>query len=105
MNAKSNVIPSHIANSPYWRGTICLFQNHSKLERFFTTKYFDMDAGRIKVQSLKRTFSPYSTSEKIMLNLALHLFNDSNKFNLSDLDYLDRNNKELALKAIKLRFF
>lgn len=72
-----------------------LFQNHSKLKRFFTTKYFDFQEERI---------APFSTSEKIMLNLALHLFNERNKFNLTDIDYLDSHNKDLAFKAMRMRF-
>ncbi|WP_458414553.1 hypothetical protein ACNQFZ_06715 [Schinkia sp. CFF1] len=104
MTTKTNVIPAHLSNARYWRGTLFLFQNHSKLNQYFTTKYFDFKLERIKIQSLKRTFAPFSTSEKIMLNLALHLYNESNKFNLSDLDYLDSNNKALAFKAITMRF-
>lgn len=105
MTTKTNVIPANLMNDRYWRGTLYLFQNHPKLKQFFATKYFDMNAEQIKVQSLKRLFSPFSNSEKIMLDLALHLYNERNKFNLSDLDYLDSNNKKLAMKAIQMRFF
>lgn len=104
MTTKTNVIPAHLANDRYWRGTLYLFQNHSKLNQFFTTKYFDFNAEKIKIQSLRKTFAPFSHSEKIMLDLALHLFNGRNKFNLSDIDYLDSNNKALAFKAIQMRF-
>lgn len=100
----SNPIPAHLYNDRYWSALIHLFSNQSKLKTVFTTKYFDVLAEEIKVQSLKRNAAPWSTSEKIMLNLALHLFNERNKFNLSDLDYLDDNNKELALQAMKIRF-
>ncbi|WP_268874254.1 hypothetical protein [Sutcliffiella cohnii] len=39
-----------------------------------------------------------------MLKLALHLFNERNKVNLGDMDYLDDSNKKLAIEAIKLRY-
>lgn len=31
MTTKTNVIPAHLSNDRYWRGTLYLFQNHSKL--------------------------------------------------------------------------
>lgn len=101
----SNQIPVHLAKDRYWLSLIHLFKNHSKLNQMFTTKYFDMDAEIIKIQSLKRKSAAWSNSEKIMLNLALYLFNERNKFDLSDLDYLDSNNKKLAFEAIRIRFY
>jgi hypothetical protein len=112
-------IPNHIAKDRYWKGVIHLFKNHAKLENYFTTKYFDLDKGLIKATALKRVAAPWSQSEKFMLNLALHLYNDNNKVNLSDMDYLDDYNKvnlsdmdylddynkKLAMEAITLRFF
>lgn len=98
-------IPSYIANDRYWKGVIHLFKNHSKLQSCFSTKFFDLDAGIIKITSLKRVAAPWSQSEKFMLNLALHLYNERNKVNLSDMDYLDDYNKKLAMEAISLRFF
>jgi hypothetical protein len=89
----------------YWKGVIHLFQNNAKLKGLFTTKYFDLESGSIKITALKRTAAPWSQSEKFMLNLALHLYNDSNKVNLSDMDYLDDYNKKIAMEAITLRFF
>lgn len=101
----SNQIPVHLAKDRYWSSLIHLFKNHPKLKQMFTTKYFDVEAEIIKIQSLKRNSAAWSNSEKIMLNLALHLFNERNKFNLSDLDYLDSNNKKLAFEAIRIRFY
>lgn len=100
-----NVVPSHLYKDRYWASMLHLFRNHSKLQRSFNTKYFDFSQEIVKVQSLKRAAAPWSTSEKVMLNLAFHLFNERNRFNLSDLDSLDSNNKQLALEAIKIRFF
>jgi hypothetical protein len=100
----SSSIPAHFMRDRYWASMIHLFQNHYKLEDVFTTKYFDFNAGRVKIQALKKNAAVWSSSEKILLNLALHLFNEKNKFNLSDLDYLDSNNRQLAYEAIKIRF-
>jgi hypothetical protein len=98
-------IPEHLLKDRYWRGTLYLFTKQYKLNSVFTTKYFDFVECRIKIQSLRKTAAPWSNSEKIMLQLALHLFNERNKFTLSAIDYLDDTNKKLALEAIKLRFF
>lgn len=100
----SNPIPAHLYKDRYWAALIHLFTKHPKLKAVFTTKYFNMQAEEVKMQSLKRYAAPWSHSEKIMLNLALHLFNEKNKFNISDLDCLDSNNKLLAMEAIKIRF-
>lgn len=101
----NNIIPAHLMKDRYWTSMLFLFNNHSKLESVFTTKYFNTDDETVSIQALKRQAAPWSSSEKVMLNLALHLFNERNKFNLSDLDVLDSNNKKLALQAIKIRFF
>jgi hypothetical protein len=98
-------INASLLKDRYWASLIHLFQSQWKLKQVFTPKYFDLNSEIVHVQSLKRTAAPWSHSEKIMLNLALHLFNERNKFNLSDLDYLDDFNKRLAMEAIKIRFF
>lgn len=104
-------IPSHLTRDRYWKGVIHLFSNHYKLKQCFITKYFDLEGEMIKATALKRlskgtsTSASWSTSEQFMLNLALHLFNDQHKVNLSDIDYLDDNNKKLAFEALKLRFY
>jgi hypothetical protein len=97
-------IPTSFSKDRYWASLIHLFQNHYRLESAFTTKYFDLKRETIKIQTLKKDSGVWSHSEKIMLRLALHLFNERNKFNLSDLDYLDSNNKKLAYEAIRIRF-
>lgn len=100
----ATAIPQHLLQSRHWRSMIYLFQDHPKLQRYFTTKYFDLNAERVKVQALKKEAKPWSDSERFMLNLALHLFNGSNKVDLSQMDYLDQNNTRMALKAIELRY-
>jgi hypothetical protein len=98
-------IPSYLVKDRYWKGVLHLFKNHYKLKSVFTTKYFDLESGSIRIAALKKLAGPWSQSEKFMLNLALHLFNERNKVNLSDMDFLDDNNKKLAMEAITLRFF
>lgn len=100
----ANTIPANLMQDRYWASVIHLFSKHDKLKTVFTTKYFNLEIGEIKTLSLKRQAAGWSNSEKIMLNLALHLFNQRNKFNLSDLDYLDSTNKNLAFDAMKIRF-
>lgn len=100
----SNQIPSSLLKDRYWASLIHLFQNNDKLNRVFTTKYFDLQERTVKFQALKKNAAPWSTSEKVMLNLALHLFNERNKFNLSDIGYLDSENRKLAFEAMKIRF-
>ncbi|PKG23927.1 hypothetical protein [Niallia nealsonii] len=97
-------IPIELMNDRYWKSLLHLFMNHDKLNSVFTTKYFDFHNNTIRIQALKRNAAPWSYSEKVMLNLALHLFNERNKFNLSDIDYLDAFNKKLAFEAMAKRF-
>jgi hypothetical protein len=97
-------LPAHLLKDRYWASLIHLFQNQRKLKSVFTTKYFDIEAGTVRFLALKKVAGPWSTSEKVMLNLALHLFNERNKFNLSDIDCLDENNRKLAYEAIRIRF-
>ena len=97
-------IPSYISQDRYWKGVIHLFQNNWKLKTVFTTKYFDMENGLIEVVALKRAASKWSQAEKFMLNLAIHLYTNDGKVDLSNMDYLDDYNKKLAMQAIALRF-
>ncbi|MNK84428.1 hypothetical protein D3C87_1042760 [compost metagenome] len=99
-------IPAHLAlQNRYWRGTLHLFVKHCKLQRYLTTKYFDFEEETIDVAALKRLARPWSQSERFILHLALHLFNENlAKVNLSDMDCLDDLNKQLVLVALRLRF-
>jgi hypothetical protein len=102
--AKQTGIPSHLWQDRYWRGTLHLFVEQPKLRTLFNSRYFDLENGDIQTEAMKRATRPWSPSERFLLNLALHLFNERHKLNLSDIDLLDHNNKQLALKAIQLRF-
>lgn len=97
-------IPAHLMRDRYWKSLIHIFLNHSKLKTYFTTEYFDLQERTVKIGKLKALSKPWSSSERFMLNLALHLFNERNKMNLSDMDYLDANNTKIALEAIQMRF-
>ncbi|WP_238652339.1 hypothetical protein [Paenibacillus piscarius] len=98
-------IPQLMLTDCYWRALNHLFTQHSLLQRYLTTQYFDMEEGTVDAAALKRLSRPWSQSEKFMLNLALHLFNERlAKVNLSDMDYLDDFNKLLVIEALRLRF-
>jgi hypothetical protein len=97
-------IPASLLRDRYWASLIHLFQNNSRLIGLFTDRYFDLEIATVEINKLKKATSGWSNSEKIMMNLALHLFNERNKFNLSDLDYLDSYNKKLAFEAMLIRF-
>ncbi|MCJ8015249.1 hypothetical protein MUG84_26630 [Paenibacillus sp. KQZ6P-2] len=99
-----NTIPQSIIQSKYLMGTLNLFLKHHKLRRYCSNQYIDVVNETINVSALKRISRPWSKSEKFMLALALHLYNESNKVNLSDMDCLDDVNKRLAFEAIHLRF-
>ena len=100
----TTTIPNHLMQDRHWRGLIHLFANCPKLKMYFTTEYINVNSGIVHVTKLKRISAPWSQSEKFMLNLALHLFNERYKVNLSDMDYLDDTNRQVAIKAIQLRF-
>lgn len=97
-------IPAHLMKDRYWSGTLHLFLNHAKLQRYMITQYFDFEDGTIKAAALKKLAKPWAESERFMLNLALHMYNEQHKVNLSDIDYLDTTNKALAFEALRLRY-
>ncbi|GIQ67404.1 hypothetical protein DUZ99_02265 [Xylanibacillus composti] len=97
-------IPQHLYKSKYWVAVFYLFKEHPRLNMCFNTRYFDFSNERLKTRTLKKHAAPWSDSEKFMLDLALHLFNPSNKVDLSGMDLLDPFNTELALEAIKIRY-
>lgn len=98
-------IPAHlVVQNQNWRGTLHLFMNHHRLNSCLTSQYFDFEEETVDCEELKRTARGWDDSERFILDLALHLFNQRNKVNLSDMDYLDQANKKLAFEAISLRF-
>ncbi|MGF6356135.1 hypothetical protein ABIE27_004050 [Paenibacillus sp. 4624] len=96
-------VPAHLMQDRHWRGTIHIFLKNEKL-KYAAAPYVDLEEGVINSAGLKKISKPWSQSEKFMLNLALHLHGLSAKIDLSDMDYLDANNKAIAIEAIKLRF-
>jgi hypothetical protein len=88
----------------YWAALLYIFQNTPRLEPLFTTRYMDPKHGVVHVTKLRAASKGWSQSEKFMLNLALHLYDESNKVNISDMDYLDYNHKQVAFEALRIRF-
>ncbi|WP_438445887.1 hypothetical protein [Gorillibacterium sp. sgz5001074] len=101
---ENQYFPQHLLHNRYWKGLIHIFSHHDKLRRYLTTDYIDTNSCTIYAQKLKKLSAPWSQSEKFMLHLALHLFNERHKVNLSDMDYLDATNKEIAYRAIQKRY-
>lgn len=87
----------------YWKGLLYIFSQNQKLSQFIAS-HIDFDELSINATGLIKLSSPWSPSEKFMLNLALHLYNENYTFNLSDMDRLDPINKKIAFKAIQMRF-
>lgn len=98
------MIPDHLYQDRYWRGLLYIFTNHNKLKQFLNPEFVDFEELTVKVDKLKRASKGWSTSEKFMLALALHLYNGRNKVDLSEADRLDGGNTEIALKALWLRY-
>lgn len=88
----------------YWRSLLFIFQNAPRLKPFLTTRYMDPKKGIVHIGKLRAASKGWSQSEKFMLNLALHLYNETNKVNISDMDYLDYEHKNIAFKALHIRF-
>lgn len=81
-----------------------MFSNHYKLQTVLTSQYFNLEDQTIRVPELKKATKGWSKSEKFMMDLALHLYDSSNKVDLSGMDYLDKSNTQLALEAITMRY-
>lgn len=100
-----HVIPDYFFKDKHWNPLLYLFRKCDKLNLYFTNEYFNLNESTIEVEKLKQKSSKWSRSEQFMLNLALHLWNEQNTVNLSDMDYLDEANKDLAIEAIYRRFY
>lgn len=87
------IIPEYLLKDRFWKGTLYLFSQHPKLKQVFTTTYFNFEEGTVDGKQLQVTAKAWSRSEKAILNLALHLYNERFLFNLSDLDYLYKLNE------------
>lgn len=97
-------VPDSLLSDRYWRGTLFLFSNHPKLRQYLTTEYFDLKKETIQGPRLKRISASWSTSERFMLKVALHLYSSRNKVDFSEMDQLDSINTELVLKAMRYRY-
>lgn len=102
---EKRTIPSELMRDRYWAPLLLLFTKHPKLQRY--AQYIDLEELTVDAYTLMQIAKPWSTSERFMLYLALHLFseiNAQNELNISDMDRLDTKNRELAFKALQLRF-
>ncbi|MGG4346476.1 hypothetical protein ABEW68_33155 [Paenibacillus lautus] len=97
------MIPKELIQDRYWKGLLHIFSQNQKLSQLITS-HIDFDELSINASGLIKLSAPWSPSEKFMLNLALHLYNENYTLNLSDMDRLDPINKKIAFKAIQMRF-
>lgn len=97
-------IPIELQQDRFWSGLLHLFCNMPKLKMYLRPEFVDIENQDVHADALLKIAGPWSPSEKFMLNLALHLFNEIHIVNLSDMDRLDFNNKKMALRAIQKRF-
>lgn len=104
MDTQPVTIPPELMKKRRWRGTIFLFSKHPKLQQYFTNEYFDLASRSIETTKLRSIAKPWSESEKFALNLALHLNGITSNVDLSNMDYLDSSNKQLAFEALRLRY-
>lgn len=101
---KSVSLVDRFSGDRYWLALMTIFSEQSKLQQYLNAQFFDLDNGIVDVPALKRIAKPWSNSERFMLDLALHLFNPRYKVNLSDMDLLDYRNRQLAFKAMHVRY-
>ncbi|MDR3543252.1 MAG: hypothetical protein P4L69_20170 [Desulfosporosinus sp.] len=99
-------LPSWAKNDVYWHSSLTILCSMVDRDQKFRhlLYYINLDESTIDFFAIKHAVSSCSHSEKIMVNLAAHLFNETHEFKLSDLDYLDGRSKKTALKAIEFRF-
>lgn len=88
----------------YWRALLYILQNTPRMQHLLTTAYIDPKQQIIHVRKLQAATKGWSQSEKFMMALALHLFDESNKVHLADMDYLDFHHKGVAFEALRIRF-
>lgn len=103
MNISGTPIPKELLRDRYWAPLLHLFLNCDKLNMHMA-KYIDLENHTVKAAALKKISAPWSESERFMLDLALHCFNEKNKVNLGDMDYLDPDNTRLAFDALRMRY-
>lgn len=100
-------IPSWFKNDPYWNSALYVLENLVRRDPKFlrlTQACVSFEESRISFPTMKKEAANWSRGERIMIDLAAHLFNEMNGFNLSDLDLLDSSLKKVAMEAIRRRF-
>ena len=100
-------LPKWAKDDVYWHSALYILGTMANRELKFRPllhQFVNLDESTIDFFAIKRVVSSWSHGEKVMVNLATHLFNETHEFKLSDLDYLDDGNSKNALKAIEFRF-
>ncbi|KZN99988.1 MULTISPECIES: hypothetical protein [Bacillus] len=85
-----------------WDTMMHLFLEHPKLSKYLDC--VDQENGYIEKEKLKKLSAPWSTSEKFVLDFALHLYDADHHVNLHQIDYLDVHNRALIFGAFGYRF-
>ena len=89
----------------HWAGLLCIFVAVPSLRKAIDY-YIDFGRAEIDAPGLRKLIrGSLSHGESVMLQLALHLFNDANPLppgGLTNLRHLDNANFEMALLAIRI---
>ncbi len=99
-------VPDRLKHNPYWSSMLMIFARPI-LRPYFTPDYFDFDKEEVEVSALREVSGILSSGQRIMLLLALHLFNSNNPLpedGLHGLGSLDDKLATLAVDAIMVRF-
>lgn len=101
-----SLIPEWVKNDPFWSSALYILQTAARREpKFMQLKHLvNFEHALIEFDAMKQAAASWSRGEKLLVDLAAHLFNERHPFNLSELDYLDSFNRKTALEAIRLRF-
>lgn len=105
--SKTLSLPQWVKDDVFWHGSLFILGSMVEREPKFRPllhKFVNLDESTIDFFGMKKAVSSWSHSEKIMIKLAAHLFNQIHKFNLSDLNYLGSKNMKIALKAMEIRY-
>ncbi|MEL7654639.1 MAG: hypothetical protein AAGU75_01880 [Bacillota bacterium] len=101
-------IPSWIKSDPYWNSALYILESLVKRDSKFlalTQAHVNIEESTISFTDMKREAALWPRGERLMIDLAAHLFNEEvHEFYLSDFELLDSQLKEIAIKGIRKRF-
>lgn len=110
-NGKSQ-IPSWFKSNPHWNSALYILESLVKRNSKFlalTQAYVNIEESTISFTEMKKAASLWPMGERLMIDLAAHLFNEEDyDFYLSDLELLDSKLdsqfRKIAIEGIKKRF-